>query len=310
MTGLVFCADCGANMYNHIARPYSKKNGKRDPGYDAYNCSSYKLSKHRVEHTCTSHYISSKALRDLILFTIRTVSQYAIANKSEFVARVREASAIRQDQVAKEMKRKLSKDKKRYAELDLLYKKLYESYAIGKISESKFEMLTADYEKEQAELQIMIAEAETEVAKFEQDNTKIEQFYALAEKYTDFSELTTPMLNEFVEKVLVHAPDRSSGTREQEVEIYLNFIGNIDFPIPEPTQEEIEQMKIDKYWKDRYQRTKKRELARRKKEHEALLAKEAEEEALRHAEKIASLTEEIRANPQSLPFTVRPSVST
>ena len=87
------------------------------------------------------------------------------------------------------------------------------------------------------------------VAKFEQDNTKIEQFYALAEKYTDFSELTTPMLNEFVEKVLVHAPDRSSGTREQEVEIYLNFIGNIDFPIPEPTPEEIEQMKIDKYWK-------------------------------------------------------------
>ena len=145
--------------------------------------------------------------------------------------------------------------------------------------QSKFEMLTADYEKEQAELQIMIAEAETEVAKFEQDNTKIEQFYALAEKYTDFSELTTPMLNEFVEKVLVHAPDRSSGTREQEVEIYLNFIGNIDFPIPEPTPEEIEQMKIDKYWKDRYQRTKKRVLARRKKEHEAWLAKEAEEEA-------------------------------
>ena len=208
------------------------------------------------------------------------------------------------------MKRKLSKDKKRYAELDLLYKKLYESYAIGKISESKFEMLTADYEKEQAELQIMIAEAETEVAIFEQDNTKIEQFYILAEKYTDFSELTTPMLNEFVEKVLVHAPDRSSGTREQEVEIYLNFIGNIDFPIPEPTQEEIEQMKIDKYWKDRYQRTKKRVLARRKKEHEAWLAKEAEEEALRHAEKVAAITEEIRANPKSLPFTVRPSVST
>ena len=310
LTGLVFCADCGAKMYNHRSRPYSKKNGKTYPGFDSYNCSSYKLSKHRVEHTCTSHYISSKALRDLILFTIRTVSQYAIANKSEFVARVREASAIRQDQVAKEMKRKLSKDKKRYAELDLLYKKLYESYAIGKISESKFEMLTADYEKEQAELQIMIAEAETEVAKFEQDNTKIEQFYALAEKYTDFSELTTPMLNEFVEKVLVHAPDRSSGTREQEVEIYLNFIGNIDFPIPEPTPEEIEQMKIDKYWKDRYQRTKKRELARRKKEHEAWLEKEAEEEALRHAEKVASLTEEIRANPKSLPFTVRPSVST
>ena len=156
----------------------------------------------------------------------------------------------------------------------------------------------------------MIAEAETEVAKFEQDNTKIEQFYALAEKYTDFSELTTPMLNEFVEKVLVHAPDRSSGTREQEVEIYLNFIGNIDFPIPEPTPEEIEQMKIDKYWKDRYQRTKKRVLARRKKEHEAWLAKEAEEEALRHAEKVAAITEEIRANPKSLPFTVRPSVST
>lgn len=65
-----------------------------------------------------------------------------------------------------------------------------------------------------------------------------EQFLALAKKYTDFSELTTPMINEFVDKILVHAPEKVDGDRVQEVEIYLNFIGYFAAPVPELTPEE------------------------------------------------------------------------
>lgn len=61
----------------------------------------------------------------------------------------------------------------------------------------------------------------------------------MAEKYTDFSELTTPMINEFIDKIIVHAPERIDGDRTQEVEIFLKFIGKFELPAPELTAEEI-----------------------------------------------------------------------
>jgi hypothetical protein len=113
------------------------------------------------------------------------------------------------------------------------------------------------------------------------------------------------MLNEFVEKILVHAPVRGDRERTQEVEIYLNFIGNVDIPTPEPTPEELEQMKIDQYWKDRYWKNKDRELARRKKVSEERKVREAEELARRQAEKVAALTAELKENPPEMPFEVQ-----
>lgn len=77
------------------------------------------------------------------------------------------------------------------------------------------------------------------MADFEQDTTNVECFLALAKKYTDFSELTTPMINEFVDKIIVHAPVKVDGEREQEVEIYLQYIGRFEAPAPELTPEEI-----------------------------------------------------------------------
>ena len=207
------------------------------------------------------------------------------------------------------MKRKLNKDKKRYDELDILYKRLYESYAVGKISEEKFDMLSSGYETEQKDLKLAIEEAEKAIVEFEKDTVNIDSFLALAQKYTDFTELTTPMLNEFVEKILVHAPVRADRERTQEVEIYLNFIGNVEIPAPEPTPEELEQMKIDQYWKDRYWKNKDRELARRKKVSEERKAREAEEFARQQAEKVAAFTEELRENPPEMPFEVKQAPS-
>ena len=98
------------------------------------------------------------------------------------------------------------------------------------------------------------------------DNMRVDEFYymELAKKYTDFSELTTPMINEFIEKIIVHAPDRTNGPRTQEVEIYLNFVGNVKVPQPEPTSEEIEQAKIDQKNRELYLKRRDKELARRK----------------------------------------------
>ncbi len=239
------------------------------------------------------------------MFTVKTVSQYAIANKDDFIARVREASAVQQDNAAKELKRKLNKDKKRYEELDLLYKRLYESYAVGKISEEKFDMLSSGYEQEQKELKLSISEAENAVEQFEKDSVNIDAFLSLAAKYTDFSELTKPMINEFIDKIVVHAPDRSTGERIQEVDIYLNFVGNISIPAPEPTPEELEQMEKDRYWKELYRKRRDKELARRKRIRAEEKAKKAAQFAQTQAEIIESYNEEIKENPPTLPFEVR-----
>ena len=304
-TGLVYCADCGEKMYNQRSRPFTDSVGTKHSGTDAYNCSTYKLSKKNKGKGCFAHHISTNSLREIVLFTVRTVSQYAIANKDDFIARVREASAVQQDNTAKELKRKLNKDKRRYEELDVLYKRLYESYAVGKISEEKFDMLSSGYEQEQKELKISISEAENAVEQFEKDSVNIDAFLSLAAKYTDFSELTKPMINEFIDKIVVHAPDRSTGERIQEVEIYLNFVGNISIPAPEPTPEELEQMEKDRYWKELYRKRRDKELARRKRIRAEEKAKKAAQFAQNQAEIIESFAEDMKDNPPTLPFEVR-----
>ena len=304
-TGLVYCADCGEKMYNQRSRPFTDSVGTKHSGTDAYNCSTYKLSKKNKGKGCFAHHISTNSLREIVLFTVKTVSQYAIANKDDFIARVREASAVQQDNTAKELKRKLNKDKRRYEELDVLYKRLYESYAVGKISEEKFDMLSSGYEQEQKELKISISEAENAVEQFEKDSVNIDAFLSLAAKYTDFSELTKPMINEFIDKIVVHAPDRSTGERIQEVEIYLNFVGNISIPAPEPTPEELEQMEKDRYWKELYRKRRDKELARRKRIRAEEKAKKAAQFAQTQADIIESFAEDMKDNPPTLPFEVR-----
>ena len=234
LTGLMYCAECGARMYNH--RCGEKKDGLFK--VDIYNCSTYMQSRIRETQTCVSHSISTRNIRTLLHDAIRSASKYAIENEAEFERKVRDACQLRHTENAKKLKASLKKAKKRCEELNVLIKKLYEAYAMEKISEKRFDELLADYEAEQAQLLTLIENEQHDLDSYEASTENIEAFIALAKKYIDEEELTTPMIYEFVDKILVHAPQKINGERHIRVEIILRFIGSFQVPKPELSAEE------------------------------------------------------------------------
>ena len=247
LSGLLYCADCGSKLSHR----YNSRNK-----YDAdnsYGCSSYR----QYTRNCTMHYIRVSVVEKLILETIREVSAYALSNEKEFVKKVREASDVQQEATMKEYRRRLGKAKRRHEELDDLVKKLYESFATGKIPEKHFDRLLSGYDNEQTTLEAEMQELQTGLDRYGADGVRADRFLELVKRYTDFSELTTPMLNEFIEKVVVHEADKSTGDRVQKVDIYLNFIGAFTVPKMEAAltaeQEAREQRKLQARNREREQ---------------------------------------------------------
>jgi len=244
LTGLIFCADCGAKLYNHRqSYPTTQINKKgyvcNRPPKDVYACSTYSLTGRKFDRQCTNHQIRTVVLRELALDAIKSVSGFVKTNEAEFIRQIRETSVIKQEEMAKSRKQKLLKDQKRIVELDTLIRRIYEDNISGKLTDKRFEILSQEYEQEQTELEKSIDILTAELDSFTADSVRADRFIDIVKRYTDFTELTTPMIMEFIEKIVVHEADKSSGEREQQVDIYLNFIGKFDVPVSEPTPDEI-----------------------------------------------------------------------
>jgi uncharacterized protein YukE len=244
LTGLVFCADCGAKMYNHrMPYPTTQINKKgyvcnRKPK-DVYTCSTYNLTGRKFDRKCTNHQIRTVVLRQLVLDAIKAASGLVRENEAEFVRQIRESSAIQQGETVKAHQKRMAKENKRISELNTLIRRIYEDNVSGKLSDKRFEVLSSEYEQEQSQLEQSIAQLQAELDSFNADTDRADRFIGIVKRYTDFSELTPSMITEFVDKILVHEADKTSGEREQDVDIYLNFIGKFEVPIAEPTAEEI-----------------------------------------------------------------------
>jgi hypothetical protein len=244
LTGILYCYDCKAKMFNrrHI-KEYGDENGVgrvyRD---DNYECSTNRIHGARFISKCSLHFVTSAAVNTMILETIKHVALYARENEVEFAEKLREASTVKQATEAKDNKRQLTKNERRIAELDVLFRKVYEDNTIGKLSDERFEIMSRDYEREQSDLRSQSVELHTLLNEYEQDSQSAARFLELAKKYPDFDELTPQMLHEFVDRVYIHEGDKSSGERIQQIDIHLNFIGQFvapSEPPPEPTPEEI-----------------------------------------------------------------------
>ena len=234
LTGLLYCSDCGAKLHNRQSDyPTDRKGNKLYP-INTYECTTYRNNAARFVDKCSIHFIRSSVVNELVLSTIRRTCSYVRENKAEFTEKLREASTVRQADAAKSHKRQLAKNEKRIAELDHLFRKVYEDNATGKLSDERFEQMATSYDREQSDLKALNITLRAELDAFAEDNLKADSFMELVRRYTVFDELTPQMLHEFVDKIIVYEADKSSGERRQRVDIHLRYIGKFAIPGDEP----------------------------------------------------------------------------
>ena len=222
-SGLAYCADCDAKLYHHRSITLTKEQ-------ESYICSNYQSRK-----KCTAHYIRAVVLEQLVLQNLQRVVAYAQEDENEFVRRVMENKTAVQRAEQEQAKRKLEKQERRISELDRIIQQLYEDRVSGALSAERFAKLSGGYEKEQKELKQSAKELQAIVNTIETQAVNVQSFLKIVRKYTAPTELTPALLREFVEKIVVHAPDKSSGHRTQRIDVHYNFIGEIDFS-PEYSQ--------------------------------------------------------------------------
>lgn len=215
-SGMVYCADCGNKL--HLCRTKSW-----DRSLDNYVCGTYK----RRRGECSAHYIRSTVLETLVLDNLQKVIAYVRDYENDFVQQVTENKAAEQMQMLSVSKRQMEQQMRRIAEIDNIIKRLYEDNLNGKLSDSRFSKMSADYEQEQRTLENSNAELKCMVDTCEEQSLNIKSFLKCVRKYTEPCELTPDILHELVEKIIVYAPDKSSGHRTQQIDIYYNFVGKI-----------------------------------------------------------------------------------
>ena len=238
LTGLLYCADCGARLYN--------ERGSNGKGHfkDSYACSSYR--KHTSN--CTMHFIRSEVVRDLILSALRSISEYAKANREAFERLVMDTTSARQTQQMKGCQKALTDSQRRYDELDVLIQRTYEDYVAGKLTDKRFLKLSQQYEAEQEQLEDDLKRLTAEMEAMQEQTDRVDKFMALVDRYTSFDELTTPMLNEFVEKVIVHERVRVGRYKsKQRVDVSFNFIGLVELPADTDTEQPAAESPKERY---------------------------------------------------------------
>ena len=219
-SGLLFCPDCGNKLHFATCKSFDGKQ-------DHYVCSSYKSGR----GTCSAHYIREDVLRELVLERIRAVNAYIRQDVEGFQEEWLQCRRSDQERNIREDRKRVEQAKKRLADLDVLLSRLYEDFVLGDLNKERYKKMTADYEAEQERLKLEIEVTEEWLETQETMSADVDAFVALTQKYVDVPELTPTIVNEYIKKIEVFAPDKSSGKRVQKVKIYFNFVDDVEIPV-------------------------------------------------------------------------------
>lgn len=265
LTGLMHCADCGSKMYVHRTSNY-----KNIP---YYTCSAY--TKTPCGTLCPSaHRIKAEAVLNLIRETLKDIKKYLDEDNEAFIRSIQNEMEEKEKIEIEKKKIRLTESQNRLQELERLMCRIYEDMILNKIPNSRYEILNNQYETEQVALSKEIKDLEQQVSRYEKETDRARKFISLISRYENFDELTTTMINEFVEKIVVHERDRKgSQSSKQKIEIYFNFIGNYELPQAELSDEEKqkleeEERKIKKRKDKLHQNYLKRKASGKQKEYE------------------------------------------
>lgn len=217
---------CGEKLYNSRGTNH-KGTGhyKEDVRYDNYICSTYQ--KHRNE--CSAHYIRTKVVRELILEALKDISKYIENNEEEFKNIVISARLEEREKSQKENIKKLKANKNRLAVIDRLFVKLYEDNASGRINDETFNKIAIQYTEEQNTLNSEILELEEVTEKLQSVSDNTEQFIKTIKSFTDFSILTTSMINQLIDRIVIFQKQKLKRYKfTQRIDIYFSFIGKFE----------------------------------------------------------------------------------
>ena len=223
-SGLLYCADCGSKLY--FVRGKSIK-----PSDYNFICSRYR--KHIGEQLCTAHRIREVALDEIILEEIRRITYYARTKTREFVEFINKKSSSENRRELTAKTNELAKLEKRNAELNTLFKRLYEDNVLGKITNEQFRMLSDGYNAEQRTIADQIPILQKQIEDLKASSTNVERFVTISNKYTDLQDLTPEILRTFIDKIVIHErTEKWAKTAEQQIDIYFRYVGCI---VTDPT---------------------------------------------------------------------------
>ena len=216
-SGLVFCADCGSNMVLHRAHTMSAS-------YNHFTCRTYK----KDGEACTGHYIRECVLDEIVLEDLRRVTSAAREHPEKFAAYIGSKQSAELQREIRRQEKELAAMRKRKAELDAIFKKLYEDSVLGRITTEQFQMLSGSYTEEQNLITVGIPQKENEIQRLRETLSGTDSFLDKAKRYTDITELTPELLRLFIEKIVVHEKEvKWSKHAPQTVEIHYNGIGYV-----------------------------------------------------------------------------------
>ena len=211
-SGICYCADCGKKLYLCRATTMTADQ-------EHLKCGTYAKDK----NGCTIHFVRTIVLKEIILGELNKMVAFVKDNEDEFVQMAMDNSVQKQSSELSKSRKKLKESEKRIAELDRLFTRLYEDNVSGKISDERFSIMSAGYEDEQKKLRATVAELTDFIETAEQKSADVTAFISVVQKYERITELTPEIMHELIEKIVVHAPDKSSGHRTQQIDIYYRF---------------------------------------------------------------------------------------
>ena len=220
-SGLVRCADCGAKLYDCTSRSYTSGS------QDHFVCSNYKSNT----GSCEIHFIREQVLYEQVLQCIQNSLHFVSVFREDFQQELLNQNADSQKAEIAKKRKVLAQAQARIVEIDTLVKRIYEDNVLGKLPDSRYIKLSEDYEREQQELTQLASALEREIEADETQIVDMGRFFALADKYADLTELSAPLLNELVSKILVHKPEKKWGRKHITIEVFFTFVGRIVIPV-------------------------------------------------------------------------------